>query len=114
MSVRRLLAVLLLALAALSARAGEPELPVYFFWSLTCPHCTTARPHVQAMAQERPRVRLHELELSRHPEHVRQYETMARELGEEANSVPALVFCGEMHVGWDSDETTGRLLRQPA
>lgn len=112
MNFRRLLAVLLLALAALCARAEEPDLPVYFFWSLACPHCTAAHPHVQAMARERPRVRLHELELSRHPEYVRQYEAMARELGEEASSVPALIFCGEMHVGWDSNETTGRMLRQ--
>ena len=37
---------------------------------------------------------------------------MARSLGEEAASVPALLFCGEMHVGWDGDETTGASLRQ--
>jgi hypothetical protein len=45
--------------------------------------------------------------LTRHPEHARQYQTMAAQLGQEAASVPALLFCGEMHVGWDQTETTG-------
>lgn len=116
--VRKLFALLLLGFFALSAHADEVtdkqaanEVPVYFFWSLTCPHCTEAHPHIQAMARERPRVRLHELELSRQPENIARYQTMANALGEGASSVPALIFCGEMHVGWEG-ESTGRLLRE--
>jgi hypothetical protein len=90
----------------------RPEVQLYFFWSLTCPHCTVAHPHIEAIAQARSWVRLQALELSRHPENVRQYEAMARALGEEAASVPALLFCGEMHVGWDGDETTGAAIRR--
>jgi hypothetical protein len=37
---------------------------------------------------------------------------MAKQLGETAASVPALLFCGEMHLGWDSDSTTGAMIRQ--
>ena len=121
-SLRALLLVSLLAGVSLPARAdnawlrsgadGQPEVQLYFFWSLTCPHCTAAHPYIEAIPQARPWVRLHALELSRHPENVQQYEVMARSLGEEAASVPALLFCGEMHVGWDGDETTGASLRQ--
>lgn len=91
---------------------GQPEVQLYFFWSLTCPHCTEARPYIEALPEARPWVRLHSLELSRQPENVRQYQAMARQLGEDAAAVPALLFCGEMHVGWDSDATTGALIRQ--
>ncbi|WP_435627200.1 hypothetical protein [Candidatus Ferrigenium straubiae] len=91
---------------------GQPEVQLYFFWSLTCPHCTEARPYIEALPEARPWVRLHNLELSRHPENVRRYEDMARQLGEDAAAVPALLFCGEMHVGWDSDATTGALIRE--
>lgn len=91
---------------------GQPEVQLYFFWSLTCPHCTEARPYIEALPEARPWVKLHTLELSRHPENVDQYQAMARQLGEDAASVPALLFCGEMHVGWDSDATTGALIRQ--
>jgi hypothetical protein len=37
---------------------------------------------------------------------------MARAIGERAAAVPAFLFCGEMHVGWDSPERTGVLLAQ--
>ncbi len=117
--MRKLLLVLalgLLSLASLASAAGDSEqdggVPVYFFWSLICPHCTAAHPHIKAMVRERPQLRLHALELSRHPENVDRYDSMARALGQEAVSVPALIFCGEMHVGWDADDTTGRMLRQ--
>ena len=109
-------------LAPLAARAedpwivtgadGTPQVQLYFFWSLTCPHCTEAHPHVEALPEARPWVKLHALELTRHPENVRRYEAMARGLGEEAASVPAVLFCGEMHVGWGDDETTGATIRQ--
>jgi hypothetical protein len=120
--IRKLLflAACLLALFSGASRAedawlkpgADGQVQLYFFWSLTCPHCTEARPHVEAIPEARPWVRLHSLELTRHPENVRQYESMARQLGEDAASVPALLFCGEMHVGWDSDATTGALIRE--
>lgn len=116
-----LLATGLLAFASLPASAEDPwlrtgadgqsEVQLYFFWSQTCPHCTEAHPHIEAIPQARPWVRLHALELSRHPENLRRYEAMARMLGEEAISVPAMIFCGELHVGWDGDETTGATVR---
>lgn len=117
-----LLAACMTLLAPLAAHAedpwivsgadGQPEVQLYFFWSLTCPHCTAAHPYIEAIPQARPWVKLHALELTRHPEHVQRYEAMARTLGEEAASVPALIFCGEMHVGWDDDETTGATIRR--
>lgn len=86
---------------------GQPQLQVYYFWTTTCPHCQEARPFVEAIPATRPWVALHSMELNGHPEHARQYQTMAAQLGQEAVSVPALLFCGEMVVGWDGAETTG-------
>ena len=120
LSARIVLGLLLLIPAAASAEDpwlrsgadGQPEVQLYFYWSRTCPHCTAAHPYVDAIPQARPWVKLHALELSSHPENLRQYQAMAQALGEEAASVPAWLFCGEMHVGWDGDETTGATLRQ--
>lgn len=86
---------------------GQPQLQLYYFWTTTCSHCQEARPFVEAIPATRPWVALHSMELNGHPEHARQYQTMAAQLGQEAVSVPALLFCGEMHVGWDKAETTG-------
>ncbi|MDZ7752370.1 MAG: hypothetical protein U5S82_12015 [Gammaproteobacteria bacterium] len=91
---------------------GRPQVQLYFFWALTCPHCTEARPHIRAMAEARPWVRLHDLELTRSAQNVALYRALAERLGEEARSVPALLFCGGMHVGWGSDDTTGALIRR--
>ena len=95
-----------------SGAGGQPQVQLYFFWSLTCPHCTAAHPYIEAIPRARPWVRLHALELTRSPDNIRLYEAMATQLGEEAVSVPALLFCGEMRVGWDDDATTGALIRQ--
>jgi hypothetical protein len=89
---------------------GHPEVHLYFFWSLACPHCLRARPFVEAIPASRPWVKLHSLELTRHPEHVRHYVTLATELGQPAQSVPALLFCGRMWTGWDDAASTGQQL----
>jgi len=86
---------------------GQPQLQLYFYWTATCPHCQEARPFVEAIPATRPWVALHSRELTGHPENIRQYQTMAAQLGQEAVSVPALLFCGEMAVGWDKAGTTG-------
>jgi len=89
---------------------GATQVHLYFFWSQRCPHCLEARPHVEALAGRHPWVVLHSLELSRNPENVERYRAMAAELGQEAHSVPGFLFCGQMHVGWDGEATTGDLL----
>ena len=33
---------------------GTPQVQLYFFWSLTCPHCTAAHPYIEAIPQARP------------------------------------------------------------
>jgi hypothetical protein len=118
----RVVFFLALALCALAGRAddlwlraganGGAEVQLYFFWALTCPHCTEAHPHVEALPRERPWLRLHDLELTRHADHARLYQALAARIGGEAVSVPAFLFCGEMVVGWESDASTGAYLRQ--
>ena len=115
--LRAMIVLLLLWTAPFAARSdelwvksgpeGQPQVQLYFFWSLTCPHCLEARPFVEAIPAARPWVTLHSLELTHHPEHARQYQEMAAQQNQEAVSVPALLFCGEMHLGWDKAETTG-------
>ncbi len=80
---------------------GQPRVHLYFFWSLRCPHCLEARPEVEALAQAQPWIVLHSLELTQHRENVDRYVAMAAELGEQAQSVPAFLFCGQMQVGWE-------------
>jgi len=120
--IKRAIVALLLLLAAFAAHAddtwvatgpdGKPEIRFYFFWSLTCPHCIEAHPHITALPGERPWLRLHELELSRSAENARQFEDIVTQAGvQEQAGVPAFLFCGEMHFGWDRAEGMGALLK---
>jgi thiol-disulfide isomerase/thioredoxin len=90
---------------------GQVTVALWFFWSEHCPHCKEAQPHIEALPEELPWVRLHSLRLEGHPEHVRRYRELAAVLGQEARSVPAALFCGQMVVGWGGPEVTGVQLR---
>ncbi|MEW5788501.1 MAG: hypothetical protein AB1899_11680 [Pseudomonadota bacterium] len=88
---------------------GPPQVHLYFFWSARCPHCLAAKPQVEAMARAHGWLVLHSLELTRHRENAERYMAMAADLGQQARSVPAFLYCGQMRVGWDG-EVTGREL----
>lgn len=89
---------------------GETKVHLYFFWSLTCPHCREAHPFVEALPQQYPWLVLHSLELTENRANAIQYDAMARSLGQEAMYVPAFFFCEQMGTGYDTAETTGQAL----
>ena len=92
---------------------GKPQVQLYFFWSLTCPHCAAAHPYVAAIPEARPWVALHEPEVSDNPDNARRFQEIVEQGGmEDVAGVPAFLFCGEMHFGWESDATTGAQLRE--
>jgi hypothetical protein len=113
----------LLLLAASTTRAADPwvvadpngqsQIQLYFFWSLTCPHCAEAHPHITSLLQARPWIRLHELELSRNADNARQFAALVEQINAQGQAgVPAFLFCGELHFGWDSPAGMGALLQQ--
>ena len=87
--------------------AGQARVHLYFFWSERCPHCLEARPFIESLPARHPWIRLHSLEISRSQDNLRRYVDMAAGLGQEARSVPALLFCGQMQMGWDTSQTSG-------
>jgi hypothetical protein len=91
--------------------SGAPRLTLYFFWSLTCPHCRRAEPVVADLGRELGWLDVESLELTQHPEHRARYARMAAALGETPQFVPAFLYCGRMTVGYDTAATTGARLR---
>ena len=86
---------------------GQARVHLYFFWSSRCPHCLEARPFIEALPAQYPWIRLHSLEIGRSRENLQRYVDMAASLGQEARSVPALLYCGQMWVGWDTARSNG-------
>ena len=93
---------------------GPPQVHLYFFWSMRCPHCLEALPQVEALAREQPWIVLHSLELSRNRSNAERYMAMAADLGQQAQSVPGFLYCGQMRVGWDGAASARDLLRDLA
>ncbi len=79
---------------------GDIEIPLHFFWSATCPHCTKARPVIEQMAADIPWLKLYSYPISK-AENRDLYRKMAASLGQEAKSVPSFIFCGTMLTGFD-------------
>ncbi|MES0328650.1 MAG: thioredoxin family protein, partial [Gammaproteobacteria bacterium] len=89
---------------------GQTVIHLYFFWSKKCPHCLKARPDIIKLEQDYPWLKLHSLELVDHPENIQTYISMAETFGSDARSVPTFMFCGNLLSGYESEESTGRLL----
>jgi len=85
---------------------------LYFFWSKKCPHCREAVPFIEHLDKKHDWLAVYSRELTEHPENVEQYITMAAQLGQEARSVPAFLWCGNMTVGYDNPDNMGKYLEQ--
>lgn len=116
--IRLFAASLLLGASALAAddvewlsegADGQTSIVVYYFYSETCPHCIEARPFV-ATLNARDWIDLRAYEVATNREHALLYRDVAATIGEQARSVPAFIFCGSMHTGFDRPETTGAVL----
>jgi thiol-disulfide isomerase/thioredoxin len=88
---------------------GSQRVVVYYFYSDTCPHCIEARPFVESL-RTTDWVELHAHEVSTNRENALLYRDVAAAIGEQARSVPAFIFCGSMHTGFERPETTGAVL----
>ena len=80
---------------------GRTDVHLYLFWSLNCPHCLEARPQILELASQHAWIRVHDHELSQHPDHVRRFVELAEQVGAQAQAVPTLIYCGQIEVGWD-------------
>lgn len=93
-----------------SDEEGNAQIRLYFFWSVHCPHCLEAHPFVDALQAQYPWLLLEDREVSASRDNAQLYQQVAAAVGEQAQYVPAFVFCGQMIVGYDHADTTGAQL----
>lgn len=86
---------------------GAARVPLYVFWSSSCPHCREALPFLEQLRNQEPWIDVLDYEITSSRENVERYVNMASGLGEEARSVPAFFVCGQMLTGFDSAEGMG-------
>lgn len=92
---------------------GEVHVDFYFFWSDTCPHCRKAKPFIGKLPDAYPWLSLHSYNINEQgQENARRFTEMLVDAGERSFAVPAFFYCGKIHYGYGSDETTGEYLRK--
>ena len=88
------------------------QVTLHYFWSRYCPHCKEAKPFIENLATNYPWLTLNSYDLVDNRINQKLYVQMAKQLQQAANSVPAFIFCEQMLVGYDTNETTGRELEE--
>jgi len=88
------------------------KVTLHYFWSRYCPHCKEAKPFIENLATNYPWLTLNSYDLVDNRINQKLYVQMAKQLQQAANSVPAFIFCEQMLVGYDTNETTGRELEE--
>lgn len=91
---------------------NSDKVTLYYFWSRFCPHCNEAKPFVNNLPKTYPWLTLQSFDLVDSKVNQDLYLQMAKQIKQPANSVPAFIFCGQMMVGYDKAETTGRELEE--
>jgi thiol-disulfide isomerase/thioredoxin len=103
--------VLLLAAAAAAENVSDERVLVHFFYSKGCPHCSAERPFLEKLESEYPWLKVEYLDVGQ-AGNANLYVDMAEECGGTAQGVPGTFICGEMIVGYGSDEIHGARIRQ--
>lgn len=85
--------------------AAAARVQLVFFWGIGCPHCEEAKPFLDALVKEEPRLSVESVEVRRDPEGRRRFlETMKR-LGATTIGVPTFVVGDSYVVGYLRGET---------
>jgi len=93
-----------------TAQDGTPTVRLYYFFSPTCPHCQAAKPFIAELQARNPWLEVKRYSVKDHRGNARFFYETAQSLGVEALSVPGLVFCRQIIIGYDSAGTTGKEL----
>jgi thiol-disulfide isomerase/thioredoxin len=93
-----------------TAADGTPTVRLYYFYSPTCPHCQAARPFIAELEARHPWLKVERFVVKDNRDNARFYFETAKALGVEALSVPGIVFCRQVMIGYDSATTTGKSL----
>ena len=113
--LQRFVCLLLLACFALGARAAESvtpaavaaPVPVYVFFSTTCPHCATALGFLSRLAERQSGLRLVPFVLSNDARHDSLFVELSQTYNIDPPTVPLILVGEAVFVGYGEDTTSG-------
>lgn len=76
---------------------------IYFFWGDGCPHCETAKPVLEEIADQNPRVNLHEFEVYKNEANLDLFFEFGAAYGIEPRGVPTIFIADKVWVGYSAN-----------
>lgn len=91
------------------ATAQETEVNLYLFWSKTCPHCAKEKVFLQEITPDYPNLKIHDYEVN-NKDNALLLQRIGKELNIETSGVPITIIGKSHFVGYEDDETTGKVI----
>lgn len=82
------------------AQQAETSVVIYFFWGDGCPHCAAAKPVLEKMVRENPRLELRSFEVYYDTNGIQFFSAFMSELGFEPRYVPTFVIGDQIFEGY--------------
>ena len=82
---------------------SETPVVIYFFWGDGCPHCAAAKPVLEKMVQENPRLELRSFEVYKDTEGVQFFSALMSEIGSEPRYVPTFIIGDQIIEGYNDE-----------
>jgi hypothetical protein len=92
--------------------AGAPVVDLWFGWSSTCPHCTSARAWLDEFAPGAAWLEVHSLRVdgTDAAANIETLSDLAATIDEQIRGVPVFLYAGRLDVGFEAAATTGARL----
>ena len=98
------------AATAQSAKPSPKVIPVYLFWSRSCPHCTRAFAFLEKLAASNKKVRLRTFEVENSRGNMELFLKVNEYFGVKRPAVPVIIVGGNLLVGYGDDQNSGRAI----
>ena len=83
-----------------STLQDDPRVPIYIFWGEGCPHCAKAKPVLEDLALQNPRVALYEIEIYNSAQNQQLFATFGETYGFEPRYVPTIIVGDNIWEGY--------------
>lgn len=90
--------------------SSPPSIQVDLFMSSTCPHCHKASEFFDALQKQIPWLVVHKHVINLDKSALTLFAARLKDIGSNNFAVPAMFFCKQYWVGFDTDKTTGKKL----
>jgi len=98
--------------SAVNQVSAANQVPLYFFYSNSCPHCASEKPFLEDLSDKYPQLDIQSFEVSQNLSNSVIFGRLGRELGYNTSGVPFTVVADLSLVGWTSDGSYGDLIEE--